>query len=121
MTQASTITLQQVKGALKVTHAYDDADLDRLLKSATQEALRFMGRKELPTLPLDTPVDLDGDCSSEVVPEEIPSSEDPVADDVANAIILLVRADYEGDPKDRKAYRDGAESLLWPYRISIGV
>lgn len=121
MTQATTITLDHVKRALKVTHAYDDADLQRLLNAATQEALRYMGRKELPTLPLDLPVDLDGDCSSEIVSEALPTSEDPVAEDVVNGIILLVRADYEGDPTKRRDHRAAAEDLFWPYRINLGI
>lgn len=121
MTQATTITLQMVKDHVRATHSQDDALLERLLASATQEALRFLNRAELPTLPYDYPVDLDGDSSSEVVSEEVPSSEDPVAPDVVNAIILLVQADYDGDPKDRGILRDRAESLLMPYRIGLGV
>ena len=121
MTQATTITLDQVKDALKITHSQDDADLQRLLNSATQECLRFLGRRELPTLPLDVPVDLDGDCSSETISEQVPSSEDPVADDVVNGIILMVRADYEGDPAKRATLRSAAETLWMPYRINLGI
>lgn len=121
MSQATTITLEAVKRAIKVTQDLDDEDLLRLLKSAEQEALRFLNRRELPTLPLEYPVDDDGDSSSESPSEETPSSEDPVAPDVENAVILLVRADYEGDPTKRKIHRDAAETLLTPYRIGWGV
>lgn len=121
MAQATTITLEMLKRAAKVTHDEDDEDLERLLKSATQEALRYMGRRELPTLPLDHPVDDDGDCSSDYITEQTPSSEDPVADDVVNAVILLARADYEGDPEKRKVHREAAETILTPYRIGWGV
>lgn len=121
MTQATTITLQDVKDHLRVTHSADDTLLQRLLNSATQECLRFINRTELPTLPFDHPVDLDGDSSSEVVTEEVPSSEDPVADDIVNGIILMIQADYDGDFTMRQQARDAAEALWMPYRIGMGV
>lgn len=118
---STTITVDVVKQALKVTHAYDDDDLERRLRSAEQECLRYIGRTELPTAPYDYPVDLDGDCSSEIVTEDVPSSEDPVAADIVEGIILMVQAGYEGDPANRDAYRTGAESLWTPYRVGWGV
>jgi hypothetical protein len=117
----TTITVDDVKDALRITHAYDDDDLTRRLRSAEQECLRYLGRTELPTLPHDYPVDLDGDSSSETITEDVPSSEDPVAPDVVEGIILMVQAGYEGDPANRDAYRKGAESLWTPYRIGWGV
>lgn len=117
MTQATTITLAEVKAAIRSTQDADDTLLQRLLDAATQECLRFLGRTELPTLPAEYPVDSDG----ELLSEEIPSSEDPVAPEVVNGIILLVQADYEGDPLQRGAYRTAAESMWQPYRIGLGV
>jgi len=119
VSQASTITLDQVKRALRVTHDHDDEDLERRLRSAEQECLRYINRTELPTLPYDYPVDTD--CPSDVVSEDVPSSEDPVAPDVVEGIILMVQAGYEGDPQARDAYRKGAESLWAPYRTGWGV
>lgn len=40
--------------------------------------------------------------------------------DVENAIILLVQADYDGDPTKRAEYQRGAEALLRPYRERLG-
>lgn len=117
----STITLAVVKDALRITHDYDDDDLTRRLSSAEQECLRYINRTELPTLPFDYPVDIDGDSSSETITEDVPSSEDPVAPDVVEGIILMIQAGYEGDPTNREAYRKGAESLWTPYRIGWGI
>jgi hypothetical protein len=118
MAQATTITLADVKKALRVTHAYDDDDLTRRLRSAEQECLRYINRTQLPTLPYDYPAELE--CVSETVSEQVPSSEDPVAPDVVEGIILMVQAGYEGDPQKRDAYRTGAEALWWPYRVELG-
>jgi hypothetical protein len=111
------IDLQWVKEQLRVTHNADDSLITRLTESAEQECLRFLNRTELPTLPYELPIDSDGCPTS----EEMPSSEDPVADDVINGILLLVQQDYEGAPEDRAASRRAAEGLFWPYRTSIGV
>lgn len=111
---SSTITLDQVKADLRVTHASDDALLQIHLAAAEDEALRFMGRTQLPTLPQDHP--------SEIESEEIPSSEDPVAPSVYAAVFLLVKAKYEaGSPDEIKGLRDCALDLLQPYRIGLGV
>jgi len=122
MVQATTILLETLKKSLKQTQSLDDDDLQRLLRSATQEALRFLNRRELPTLPLEYPVAYDTEqCDPPALAtEEKPSSEDEVAPDVENAIILLAKADYEGDPEKRKALRSAAEDLLTPYRVGWG-
>lgn len=121
MTQASTITVEMVKKALRVAHAYDDDDLERRLRSAEQECLRYLNRRELPTLPADYPADIDGDCVSDVVSEQVPTTEDPVAPDVVEGIILMIQAGYEGEPQERQKYRNGAELLWTPYRVGWGV
>lgn len=110
----SYVTLTQVKAALRQTHSDDDALLTRLIASAESECLRFLGRTELPTLPLEYPeVSSDGS----LVDEEIPSSGDPVAPDVVNGIILMVQADYDGDPLMRDKLREAAEALWMPYAV----
>ncbi len=108
----SFITLIDVKAALRVTHNSDDGLLQRLIDSAETECKRFTGRTELPTLPVDALVYSDGALISS---EDVPSSEDPVAPDVANGIILMVLADYDGDPLMRDKYRAAAEALWMPY------
>lgn len=141
MTQPTTITLDHVRRALRMTHTADDAHLQDLLDSATQECLRFLNRSQLPTLPHDMPryphPEADASpywpgypgtywsssesSSSSESDEDVPSSEDPVAPDVVRGIILLVQADYEGDLAQRGAYRSAAETLWQPYRIGMGV
>lgn len=115
----SDILLADVKKTLRVTHTSDDDLLQRLIDSAELEVKRFLNRAQLPTNPLEYP-----EMSSNfdyISSEEIPSSGDPVAPDVYQAVILLIQADYDGDPKDRNALRTCAESILMPYRTEIGV
>jgi len=120
MPQATTISLSDVKAALRIVHSYDDDDLTRRLRSAEQECLRYLNRTELPTLPYDYPVDLDTECPTNLS-EQVPTSEDPVSPDIVEGIILIVQAGYEGDPTKRDLYRKGAEQLWNPYRIGWGV
>lgn len=94
--------LAEVKLALRITHSSDDDLLNRLLQSATRECLRFLNSDELPV-----------DQSS--------SNEIDIMPDVFQGIILMVQADYEGDPTKRDIYRKAAESLWMPYRIEVGV
>ena len=110
----SYVTLEQVKNTLRQTHADDDDLLTRLIASAEQECLRFLGRTELPTLPVEYP-EISSDGS--LIDEEVPSSGDPVAADVVNGIILMVQADYDGDPLLRDKLRSAAEALWMPYAV----
>lgn len=115
----SNILLADVKKSLRVTHTSDDDLLQRLIDSAELEVKRFLNRAQLPTNPLDYP-----EMSSNfdyISSEEIPSSGDPVAPDIYQAVILMVQADYDGDAKDRIALRTCAEALMMPYRTEIGV
>lgn len=88
------LTLSDVKASLRVTHSDDDALLTRLQASATNEAMRLLDDA---TLTVDT----------------LPA----VAD---QSIVLLVQADYDGDPEKRPAYRRAAEQLIYSYR-SLGI
>lgn len=110
----SYVTLTQVKEALRQTQNSDDNLLTRLIASAEEECLRFLGRTELPTLPVEYPV-ISSDGS--LVSEEVPSSGDPVVADVVNGIILMVQADYDGDPLMRDKLRQAAEALWMPYAV----
>lgn len=110
----SYVTLTQVKQSLRQTHNDDDDLLTRLIASAESECLRFLGRTELPTLPVEYPeVSSDGS----LIDEEIASSGDPVAPDVVNGIILMVQSDYDGDPLMRDKLRSAAEALWMPYAV----
>ena len=52
----------------------------------------------------------------------MPSSEDPVASDVVEGVLLLVKASFEATtPDEVAAYREAAEWKLQPYRVGIGV
>lgn len=110
----SYVTLQEVKQTLRQTQSDDDALLQRLIDSAEVECLRFTGRTQLPTLPLEYP-EMSSDGS--LISEEVPSSDDPVAPDVINGIILMVQADYDGNPLDREKLRMAAEALWMPYCV----
>lgn len=110
----SVIDLETAKTRLRVTHNEDDADIQQALDGAEQEALRFMNRTQLPTLPQDWP--------DSVSSEALPSSEDPVAADVVEGVLLLVKASYEATTPDEIAgYRAAAEIKLHPYRVMLGV
>jgi len=45
----------------------------------------------------------------------------PLPDSLANGILLMVQADYEGDPLQRQTVRRAAETLWQPYRLGMGV
>ena len=100
----SQIDLETVKKALRVTHDEDDEFLQRLIDSSETECKRFLELDELPLI------------------EDI-SSEPPVQYDVVNGIILMVQADYDGDPLMRDKLRAAAEALWMPYatqgRLSV--
>lgn len=88
------LTLADVKASLRVTHSEDDVLLTRLQASATNEAMRMLD-------------------DSTMTVGALPA----VAD---QAIVLLVQADYDGDPEKRPAYRRAAEQLIYSYR-SLGI
>lgn len=109
----STINLQVVKLRLK-SHDADDDELQQILDAAEDEAKRFLGRTQLPTLPPDYP-----DSEDE---EEIASSEDPVAPSVVEGICLLCSAAYDAQTAaEKEALRRFAFTTMHPYRIGLGV
>ena len=109
----SVIQLSDVKRALRVIHNADDALLQTLIDAAEDEALRFLYRTQLPTLPVD--------CPASPSSEDVPSSEDPVAPSVFTAVCCLVKADYEAPVGEIAALRAVAETKLQPFRIGLGV
>lgn len=117
---AAGITLDQVKRDLRVTHDEDDELLQIHLEGSIDEALRYMGRTQLPTLPVDYPPEFNS--SSELISEDVPSSEDPVAPSARNAVLLLVRSKYDAaTPQEIQQLRQCAETLLAPYRVGWGI
>ena len=92
--------LTDVKDALRITHDDDDALLKRLIDSACNECVSFLN------------IDADGDAQSAV--SELPAN-------AFNGVILMIQADYDGDPEKRNAYRDAAINLWQPYRAGLGV
>lgn len=87
------LTLAEVKAAISVTHGDDDALIQRLMNSAAREcALVKYG--EVP------------DYSA------VDAVDDPLTvPELAQGIILMVRADYEADPAEREKYLASAKSL----------
>ena len=117
----SVTPLADIKRALRIIGTSDDAFLQQLIDSAEDEALRFLNRTYLPTLPMDNPGSYDSDGNPILSSEDIPSSEDPIAASIFTAIVCLVKADYEAGPDDVPKLRAAAETKLYPYRILIGV
>lgn len=108
------ITIDMIKQDLRIIHDADDSILQIYLNAAIDEALRYMNRTELPTLPYDLP--------EESSTEDEPSTGDPIAASVYAAIFLSVRAKYEGmDAAQIEGLRKAFEVLLQPYRTEIGI
>ena len=95
--------LDDVKASLRVTHAEDDTEITRLMGAAVRGVLRGLDSA-------DYPVPAPGDAAADVtVPEE-----------VVQAVVILVKADYDADAKDRAAYRKAAIDMVTTYR-SLGI
>lgn len=98
----SAVSLDDVKADLRITHTSDDALLQILIDAAEDEAMQFLGVSELPTV--------------------VGSSEPPVKGSVYAAVFLSVKAKYEAaSPEEIQKLRICFESLLMPYRESLGV
>jgi hypothetical protein len=94
----SQVSLLAVKQALRQTHDEDDDLLARLIQSAERECRNFLGMDALP-----------------MVPDEDNPSINVLPPDIENGIILMVQADYDGDPLMRDKLRAAAEALWMPY------
>ncbi len=102
------INLEQVKPHLQLTHDLDDTRIQDLIDSAERECLNYLHRDTLPQV---------GETSS----ESSSYSGEAIEPDVVNGIIVMVKADYDGDPAQREDYRRAARSLWDPYRTGLGV
>lgn len=85
--------IDDVKLALRIDGNDMDADIGRLIQSATREYLQYTT----------------GSIAAGTTSVEVP-------DDAVNGIILMVRADYDADPIKRDQYRKAAETLWHPYK-----
>lgn len=118
----SVVLLDEVKAHLRVVHDADDALIQTLIDASEEEAKRFLNRTQLPTLPVDYPPEYASEDAESPMSEDVPSSEDPIADDARVAIYLLVQAKYDTVGADEMAkLRAAAETLLMPYRAGLGV
>ena len=86
------LTLEQIKKLIRVSSNEDDEMLQLRMNSAIAEATRYL---------------------NEALPPNIP--------EVWSAIVMLIQADYEGDPLKRGDYRCVAEQLMNPHRRTIGI
>ncbi len=109
----SVVLLAQVKADLRMTHSADDDLLQTLINASEDEALRFLNRSELPTIPYDLPTALD---------PEVTATQGNLAPSIYAAVFLLVRAKYEAkDASEIQALRLCAETLMQPYRTGVGL
>ena len=91
--------LTDVKDALRITHDSDDKLLKRLIDSACYECVKFLNIAD------------NGDAQSVVL--ELPAN-------VFNGVVLMVQADYDGDPEKRETSRNSALNLWQPFRENLG-
>lgn len=110
------ISLESVKGYLRVTHDFDDTLLAKLIDAASEEARNFMDRAELPHRRETNPDECDSNAPMPV------SDSDDLAPDVWLGCVLIVQGQYEGkDTNDMRAVRALAEVKWQPYRNLLGV
>lgn len=102
-----TISLHDIKQALRVRHSHDDELLLHVLDGAIDECLQFMNRTELPI----------------VADTESPASEEgPVPASIRAAVYLLAEAAYDKmRPDEVELRRRRAETLCMPYRLELGI
>jgi hypothetical protein len=93
--------LSEVKNALKITHNEDDKDLNRKIESAAYECITFLN------------ISLESDQDALDIIDNLPPQ-------VFTGLILIVQADYDGEPEKRDIYRNAALNLWQPYRLEIG-
>lgn len=108
----STVTVDQIKQYLRITHNSDDAMLQLLIDGAEDEALVFLNRD---LLPRRNDVEFDSNDA------EISDSDD-IAPVVRMGIYLIVQGMYEGkDANEMEVIRHAAEVKWMPYRANLGV
>ncbi len=112
----STVTVDQIKAYLRVTHNSDDTLLQTLIDGAEDEALQFLDRDSLPRRG-EAAVDEEDSNQPEAA-----SDSDDLAPVVRLGIYLIVQAGYEAkDAAEMNAVRRAAEVKWMPYRNRLGV
>lgn len=115
----STVTVDQVRAYLRVTHTADNSLLQDLLDGAEDECLSFLDRPDLPKRNERVVDECDSNYPINVDPA---SDSDDIAPSVRAGIYLIVQAQYEGvDPSEIAAARKAAETKWFPYRNQLGV
>ena len=95
--------LDLVKASLRGVDEEDEALLIRLIESASRECAQYI-YGDIPNY---------GAQGEAMDPFEIP--------ELVNGIVILVQADYEGDPARRGDYVAVARQLWAPYRSDVGI
>ena len=95
--------LDDVKKSLRVTHTEDDALITRLINSASNECAQYVYGK-IPSY---------SGSGAVADPKEVP--------ELLQGIILMVQADYDGDPLQRSEYLRQAKTLWDTARSNWGV
>lgn len=89
----SIIQIAAVKESLRIIHNGDDAELQRQIDSAESEIRRMLNLDKMTGFP-----------------------------ELHAAVCLLVRSRFdEADSAEIARLRSAAETLVWPYRVGMGV
>ena len=93
------LTIADVKARLRTIHDADDALIEKLLASATEEAVRFCNL-------------WDTEFNMALVPD---------SDMFDEGVLLLVASKFDAyTPSDIAAYRRAVETVLMPLRMEMG-
>lgn len=112
----STVTIEQIKAFLQVTHSEDDGKLQELIDGAEDDALQFLDVAVLPRRTAPTLQDWDSNT-----PDPVSDSAD-LAPSVRMGIYLIVQGMYEAkDAAEMLLVRKAAEVRWMPYRGNLGV
>jgi hypothetical protein len=103
------VTLTQAKAFLDIYHAADDDKITALLNGALDEAAQYMGYDKIQEFE-DFLNSSDNIGGFDVPPES-----------VATAVKLLLQAKYQTPADEIVIFRNCCESLLYPFRINLGV
>ena len=95
--------LADVKASLRIGHSDDDTLLNTLILSASQECAQYVY----------------GQVPDYTAQGAVPDPQTRPM--MKQGIILMVQADYEGDPTKRDEYLATAKSLWNPYRTNWGL
>lgn len=122
----SVIPLDEAKDELDVMHDQDDGKIQRALNAAEGEALRYMERDYLPTIPIEQLSETESETDPVSESETPTEASEEIVPEVKQAIFILLRINYEGGDHavrgalDVPTMRSRAIDLLFPFRRHIG-